>query len=101
MEVLSDCNMALKFNTKYVKAMERRARVLRKLADKKLKEKEDLSIDEQDVIVKNLKTALEDCTAVCILDGFQKQEHMILVDTILKELGKYIITTKFKNHEFE
>ena len=39
--------------------------------------------------MKKLKTALEDCTAVCILEGFQKQEHMMLVDTILKELGKF------------
>ena len=42
--------------------------------------------------MKKLKTALEDCTAVCILEGFQKQEHMMLVDTILKELGKLDIS---------
>ena len=35
-----------------------------------------------------MKIALEDVTAVCILEGFQKQEPMMLVDTMLKELGK-------------
>ena len=39
-------------------------------------------------IVDQLRMALEDMTAVCILEGFQKQEHLMLVDTILKELGK-------------
>ena len=55
----------------------------------KQKENEDISVEDQDEVVKKLKTALEDCTAVCILEGFQKQEHMMLVDTILKELGKW------------
>jgi len=86
--VLSDCSMALKYNFKYVKAMERRARVLRKQSIVKQKENEDISVEDQDEVVKKLKTALEDCTAVCILEGFQKQEHMMLVDTILKELGR-------------
>ena len=38
--------------------------------------------------VDKLRLALEDITAVCILEGFQKQEHLLLVDTVLKELGK-------------
>jgi hypothetical protein len=67
--------------------MERRARVLRKQADKTQSSKEVLSLDEMVDSVDKLKTALEDCTAVCILEGFQKQEQMILVDSILKELG--------------
>ena len=80
--------MALKYNAKYVKAMERRARVIRKQAEKRQKESDDLSIEEREEIVKKLKTALEDCTSVCILEGFQKQEPMILVDQILKDLGR-------------
>ena len=79
--VLSDCSMALKNNSKYVKAMERRARVLRKQAGK-------MKDEELDEAVKKLKTSLEDMTAVCILEGFQKQEPMILVDAILKDLGR-------------
>ena len=39
-------------------------------------------------MVDQLRMALEDMTAVCILEGFQKQEHLMLVDSILKELGK-------------
>ncbi len=78
--------MALKNNNKYVKAMERRARVLRKQAARA--SKNNPSPAEEDELIKKLMTALEDVTAVCILEGFQKQEHMLLVDSILKELGK-------------
>jgi len=85
--VVSDCTMALKNNSKYVKAMERRARTLRKQAEK-LKKKEDIDKEGLEDIVLKLKTSLEDCTGVCILEGFQKQEPMILVDAILKELGR-------------
>jgi len=31
---------------------------------------------------------LLDITAVCILEGFQKQEHLMMVDAVLKELGR-------------
>jgi len=85
--VVSDCTMALKMNSKYVKAMDRRARTLRKQADK-MKKQEDIGKEGLEDIVQKLKTSLEDCTGVCILEGFQKQEPMILVDTILKELGR-------------
>jgi len=85
--VVSDCTMALKNNSKYVKAMERRARTLRKQAEK-LRKKEDNDKETLEDIVLKLKTSLEDCTGVCILEGFQKQEPMILVDAILKELGR-------------
>ncbi len=37
--------------------------------------------------VELLKTALEDVTAACILEGFQRQDHLMLVDAVLKELG--------------
>lgn len=87
--VLSDCTMALKLNGRYVKAMERRARVLRKKSANASKNCGDnVALEEQKDIICQLKTALEDVTAVCILEGFQKQDHMMLVDTILKELGR-------------
>ena len=54
--------------------------------------------------VEKLKQCLEDITSVCILEGFQKQvfvvqerlyiwslptqEHMMMVDSVLKELGR-------------
>jgi len=85
--VVSDCTEALKNNSKYVKAMDRRARTLRKQAEI-LKKKEDIDKEGLEDIVAKLKTSLEDCTGVCILEGFQKQEPMILVDAILKELGR-------------
>lgn len=68
--------------------MERRARVLRRIAEKIQKSGEETTLETQEEAVHKLKNALEDCTAVCILEGFQKQEHMMLVDAILKELGK-------------
>lgn len=77
--VVNDCTMALRHNPRYVKALERRARALRKQAEK---------LDESDKKIEKLKTALEDMTAVCILEGFSKQEHMILVDSMIKELGR-------------
>ena len=38
--------------------------------------------------VEKLKQCLEDITSVCILEGFQKQEHLVMVDQVLKELGR-------------
>ena len=60
-----------------------------------LKKKEDIDKEGLEDIVAKLKTSLEDCTGVCILEGFQKQEPMILVDAILKELGKTSIQFRF------
>ena len=52
----------------------------------------ETAVSEQVIVtqdmVDQLRMALEDMTAVCILEGFQKQEHLMLVDSILKELGK-------------
>ena len=87
----------MRLNNRYVKALERRARVQRKSATsnqiKKLDNvKESLVSQESTVtqdMVDKLRMALEDMTAVCILEGFQKQEHLMLVDSILKELGMY------------
>jgi len=97
--VLSDCNEALRLNNRYVKALERRARVQRKTASssssnliKKIENvKESTGLEESTItqdMVDKLRMALEDMTAVCILEGFQKQEHLMLVDSILKELGR-------------
>ena len=83
-----------------MKALERRARVQRKSAsiagstqsnELEIAHKER-TVSEEKIItegmVDKLRIALEDMTAVCILEGFQKQEHLVLVDSILKELGK-------------
>ena len=38
--------------------------------------------------VEKMKQCLEDITSVCVLEGFSKQEHLMMVDTVLKELGR-------------
>ena len=89
----------MRLNNRYVKALERRARVQRKVAtssSSKLTKKQEkdngtASLEETTVtqdMVDKLRMALEDMTAVCILEGFQKQEHLMLVDSLLKELGR-------------
>ena len=87
--MFEDCSKAIAKNMRYSKALERRSKCLRKLAAKT----EDL----EDKVAK-LTQCMEDITSVCILEGFQRQEHMMLVDAILKELGKslYIYETILK-----
>jgi import receptor subunit TOM70 len=77
--VLSDCDIALNLNNKYVKALDRRAKALRKQAQK---------IENFAIQVEKLKQCVEDITSVCLLEGFQKQEHLLLVDQVLRELGR-------------
>ena len=87
----------MRLNNRYVKALERRARVQRKVATsssnrlkKLVKDEEATALEETTVtqdMVDKLRMALEDMTAVCILEGFQKQDHLMLVDSLLKELG--------------
>jgi len=86
--VLSDCNDAIVLNSRYIKALERRSRVQRKIA-KDMEEKDKKSEEPPSKeVVERLKVALEDLTAVCILEGFQKQDHLMLVDTLVKEIGR-------------
>jgi len=77
--VISDCDVAVKLNNKYVKALDRRARTVRKQA---------MKVENYVIQVEKLKQCLEDITSVCILEGFQKQEHLVMVDSVLKELGR-------------
>jgi len=61
----------------------------RKLA-KDIEEKEKKSDEPPSKeVVERLKVSLEDMTAVCILEGFQKQDHLLLVDTLVKEIGRF------------
>ena len=78
--VISDCGRALELNNKYVKALDRRAKANRKGALN--------DATEYAVAVEKLRQSLLDITAVCILEGFQKQEHLMMVDAVLKELGE-------------
>ncbi len=58
-------------------------------------------ITDIDEIIEKLKFALEDMTAACILEGFSKQDHMILVDSIIKELGTKTFLSKQKTVFFQ
>ncbi|XP_048396559.1 mitochondrial import receptor subunit TOM70 [Stegostoma tigrinum] len=78
-EVAEDCTKAVGLNPKYIKALYRRAKAYDKLDNK--------------------KECLEDVTAVCILEGFQNQQSMLLADRVLKQLGKEKAKEKYKNRE--
>ena len=83
--VLSDCNDALVLNGRYLKALERRSRVQRKMAIN-IQDKGPKEGPPSKEVVERLKVSLEDLTSVCILEGFQKQANLMLVDTLGKEL---------------
>uniref|UniRef100_A0A4W3K720 Mitochondrial import receptor subunit TOM70 n=1 Tax=Callorhinchus milii TaxID=7868 RepID=A0A4W3K720_CALMI len=78
-EVADDCTKAVELNPKYIKALFRRAKAYERLDNK--------------------KECLEDVTAVCILEGFQNQQSMLLADKVLKLLGKEKAKDKYKNRE--
>lgn len=66
--VKEDCTKALELNTRYVKALFRRAKASENTND--------------------LTASLEDITATCILEGFQNTHSLIFADRVLKELGE-------------
>lgn len=65
--VMRDCTAALELNSRYLKALQRRAKACE--------------------VLKDLEQALEDLTAVCIIESFQNQGNLVNVDRVLKELG--------------
>uniref|UniRef100_A0A2P2I3H9 Import receptor subunit TOM70-like n=1 Tax=Hirondellea gigas TaxID=1518452 RepID=A0A2P2I3H9_9CRUS len=65
--VMKDCGAALELNPRYTKALMRRARAAETLKD--------------------LDLALEDYTAICIIETFNNQESLNIVDRILKQIG--------------
>lgn len=67
--VKDDCTNALKYNTRYIKALYRRAKALENTND--------------------LTASLEDITATCILEGFQNNSTLMFADRVLKELGLF------------
>ena len=95
-QVLSDCDTAINLNNKYVKALDRRAKTLRKQAMKVVVltilclvgNILSVQVENFEYQVEKLKQCLEDITSVCVLEGFQKQEHLVMVDSVLKELGR-------------
>lgn len=66
--VKDDCTSALELNSRYIKALFRRAKASENIND--------------------LTGSLEDITATCILEGFQNNSSLIFADRVLKELGE-------------
>lgn len=63
----NDCTEALELDPKYVKALQRRAKVYEQLGE--------------------LNHCLEDITAVCILEAFKNEHSLIMADRILQQIG--------------
>lgn len=66
--VKQDCTSALELNSRYIKALYRRAKAAENMND--------------------LVGSLEDITATCILEGFQNSASLVFADRVLKELGE-------------
>lgn len=77
--VIEDCNEALSLNPKYQKALTRRATACEQSGD--------------------LTQALEDVTAVCILEGFQNPQSLVTADRVLKSLGQTKAKEEFKKRK--
>jgi len=78
---LEDCNLSIKNNNRYAKALDREAKVLKKLAAKLGGDEESLNKR-----ITMLSQALEDMSMCCQLEGY-KQEQLAFIDSLLKELG--------------
>lgn len=70
---VADCDKALILVPAYKKALSRRARALTEVG--------------------NYKLALEDITAVIMLDEFKNQADIMFADSVIKGLGKVIRST--------
>lgn len=80
--VKDDCTNALSLNSRYIKALFRRAKASENTND--------------------LTASLEDITATCILEGFQNNSSLVFADRVLKELGKFKIHSIFyKRNNFK
>lgn len=69
-KVKEDCTSALALNPNYAKALSRRAKAYE-------------SLDE-------LRSALEDITGSCIIEGFRNEVSLTYADRVLKKLGEYL-----------
>jgi len=78
-EVIDDTTKAIELMPKYVKAIARRAKAYENIG-KKIE-------------------CLEDVTAVCLLEGFQNTEFIMMADKILKAVGKELATERMKQRK--
>jgi import receptor subunit TOM70 len=77
---VADCNKALNLVPTYKKALSRRARALTEMG--------------------NFKLALEDITAVVMLDEFKNQTDVIFADSVIKKLGNILFLLTEHNFNF-
>lgn len=77
---VADCDKALELVPSYKKALSRRARALTELG--------------------NFKLALEDITAVVMLDEFKNQSDIMFADSVIKSLGKKNLEEYTKHNVF-
>ncbi|XP_050308004.1 mitochondrial import receptor subunit TOM70 [Anthonomus grandis grandis] len=66
--VIADCGKAIDLNQKYEKALYRRAKALE--------------------MTKDWENALDDVTALCLIQNFGNQNVLMMADRVLKELGR-------------
>merc|ERR1740128_1433631 len=78
-EAMADCDQSLKCNNRYGKALDRRAKVMRKLTNKLGGGDENNKLR-----VAQLMQALEDLSMCCQLDGF-RQDQLAFVDELREE----------------
>jgi len=78
-EVIADCNEALKLNPNYIKALKRRAQAYEK--------------------TKNLEQALNDYTALCILDEFSDNSVVAANEKVLKDYAEEVTNEIIKNRK--
>jgi len=78
-EVIADCSEALKINPNYIKALKRRAQAYEK--------------------TKQLELALNDYTALCILDEFSDNSIVTANETVLKNRAEEVTEEILKNRK--
>lgn len=89
-EGLKDCDESISLNNKYGKALDRRAKLLKKASANLGKTEPEL-----EKRVANLRQAMEDVSMVAQLEGY-KHEQLMFVDEVLKDLGSSLAVLEAK-----
>merc|ERR1719195_1983659 len=85
-EATSDCDLSIKNNNKYGKALDRRSKLHRKQAHLQGGGEEGMKAR-----ICHLRKAMEDVSMVAQIEGF-KHEQLLFVDEVLKQLGSALAT---------
>merc|ERR1711990_1285291 len=90
-EATSDCDLSIKNNNKYGKALDRRSKLHRKQAHLQAGGEEGMKAR-----ICHLRKAMEDVSMVAQIEGF-KHEQLLFVDEVLKQLGSALATEAGKS----